>query len=73
MRLRIKPHIAFRDGLWGVAERLHNAARYTPKDMDQTFARERWELVADTIDLMIRKAILESDNRRALPTGAPQK
>ena len=42
-----------------LAQRLSRAARLTPNNTRPEYVDEQWQLVAETIDLMIEKAILE--------------
>lgn len=42
-----------------LAQRLAKAARLTPNNTRPEFVDEQWQLVAETVDLMIDKAVLE--------------
>lgn len=48
-----------------LAQRLSQAARLTPNNTRPEYVEEQWQLVAETIDLMIDKAILELKIRLA--------
>jgi hypothetical protein len=42
-----------------LAQRLSRAARLTPNNTRPEFVEEQWQLVAETIDLMIDNAVLQ--------------
>jgi hypothetical protein len=43
-----------------LSSRLQRAARLTPNNTQPEFVEEMWDLVAETIDLMIDDAVLKS-------------